>query len=429
MNIPLLDPSCDCGLLGAVRALTGIRNCIVLVHGRPGCHSGMLTLQALTSPQNLINVAYTGLRNEDLTYGGEQRLRKAILNVLEVANPELVVVCSCSAAGIMGDDVQGIVDEIKNRYGNNIDIIVIEAYGYKTKEQQIYEKTLLQLASLVKKTSTKLRNSINIIGFRTDMPYSIGDLEEIKRIVEANNIKINTVISYCSVRDIKNLLKAELNVVLGGDGILLAEYLHKEYNMPYIVVPYPYGIENTIKFIENICHSLGIEPNWKFIEQEVKLVQEKLSKFYTFVEGIYGSVSAAIVGEGSRITHLAKFLERELSFLVELVVARTSLAKKELLENVEMIEPDRYDLENRIRELEPDIIFGSSLERLFTIKYGIPLVRVFYPTIDEVVIFDRPIAGFRGVLTLVEKIVNELMRSQEMYELKQFATARELGSI
>jgi len=111
-RIENLDPMHDCGLLGAVRAVTGLRDAVIIVHGRPGCHSGMLALQSATSSHRYVNVIFSGLRSEEMVTGGEARLRKAILNTYEIMKPRLIVVASASAVGVMGDDVDGVIREI-----------------------------------------------------------------------------------------------------------------------------------------------------------------------------------------------------------------------------------------------------------------------------------------------------------------------------
>ncbi|MHC1628847.1 MAG: nitrogenase component 1, partial [Candidatus Nezhaarchaeales archaeon] len=91
-NRQMTDPVHDCKLLGVIRALTGLKDSAIVVHGRPGCHSGMLSLQALTSSQRFVNVVFSGLKSEDMAFGGEARLFRALLNVSGVMKPKLVAV-------------------------------------------------------------------------------------------------------------------------------------------------------------------------------------------------------------------------------------------------------------------------------------------------------------------------------------------------
>ncbi len=57
------------------------------------------------------------------------------------------------------------------------------------------------------------------------------------------------------------------------------------------------------------------------------------------------------------------------------------------------------------------LVFGSTLEKKLAWELGAPLVRMFYPVIDEVTISDTPYAGFRGVPHIIEKIVNSVINN------------------
>ena len=59
------DPTQDCKLIGAARALGGIKDDVTIVHARPGCHCGVLLLRALGSNQDYIRIVGSGFRTQD----------------------------------------------------------------------------------------------------------------------------------------------------------------------------------------------------------------------------------------------------------------------------------------------------------------------------------------------------------------------------
>jgi nitrogenase molybdenum-iron protein beta chain len=75
------------------------------------------------------------------------------------------------------------------------------------------------------------------------------------------------------------------------------------------------------------------------------------------------------------------------------------------------MEPDRLEMNEEIRKKGVEMIFGSSMEKKLAYELGAPLVRVFYPIIDEVSVSDAPYAGFRGVPQLTEKVVNAIINN------------------
>ena len=59
-----------------------------------------------------------------------------------------------------------------------------------------------------------------------------------------------------------------MNVVLGGDGVKAAQIMEKEFATPYIILDYPYGLNQSVEFLEKICKELGKKTSDKFIEEE-----------------------------------------------------------------------------------------------------------------------------------------------------------------
>ncbi len=421
----LIDPVHDCRLVGVVRAVTGIHDCALIIHGRPGCHSGPLGLQSQTSSQRYVNVVYSGLRSEEMVTGGEKRLKLAIENVYKVMKPKLIVVASASAAGIMGDDVDGVIGEISSSV--KCRIVHISACGYSGPEWTGYEDALVKIVETVleeyksRQSFEKTKNRISIVGFHPDEPFWRGDLQELINILkEILNVDISVVLNWCSIEEISNIVNSDLVVVLGGDGLSVADYLKKNFNIEYIVTPYPIGIKNTIDMIYSISSKLGIDINTKKLEAYEKYVRDIIEDFQTYVEGIYGNVRCVIVGESSRAFSLANFLLNELDFDIEYIGIRSRnyVTDSELLKwkNSEILN-DRYELYKKILEISPEVVYGSTFERDIALRCGCALVRYCYPTLDRVYMSDRTIVGFRGAITLIEETINEMLNMQEKTEL------------
>ena len=80
---------------------------------------------------------------------------------------------------------------------------------------------------------TPAKDSINIIGFCRDDYKFDADIKEIKHLINDAGIKINCVMSSCSVDELKNAPAAELNVVVG-QGIKLAKFMKNEFSTPML---------------------------------------------------------------------------------------------------------------------------------------------------------------------------------------------------
>jgi nitrogenase molybdenum-iron protein beta chain len=405
------DPTQDCKLVGAARAIAGVKDAITIVHARPGCHCGVLLLRALGSNQNDIRIVSSGLRAQDMVYGAEGRLTEAIRESYIDFKPALIAVCNCSAPAIMGDDVEGVVHAMKEEIP--AELAALSTGGYEGPAWMGYEETLAELTSFMGPCE-KESDIVNLIGVKDDDVNAYADLLEIKRMLNSQGITINAILTCSGFDEIRNAPKASLNVVLGGDGLESAKIMQQKFDLPYVITPYPIGLNNSIEFLDIITRGLNKALNQEFIETERERIKERIENIFLFLQGIYDT-SVAVIGDSARAFDLAKFLSYELCLNVKVLAITSknhiSLAKAkndDYFETV-LIEPDRFEMNEEIKTKGVGLIFGSTLEKKLAWELGAPLVRMFYPVIDEVTISDTPYAGFRGVPHIIEKIVNSVI--------------------
>ena len=410
------DPTQDCKLVGAARALGGIKDAVTIVHGRPGCHCGVLLLRALGSNQNDIRIVSSGLRAQDMVYGAEGRLTESIRLSYNNFKPALIAVLNCSAPAIMGDDVEGVVHVMKDEIA--AEIFSLSTGGYEGPAWLGYEETLAELTRFMVRSETeteKDKDKINLIGFKQDDFKAYSDFLEIQRMLNGQGIAVNTVLTNSRFAELKNAPDASLNVVLGGDGLESAKIMQEKFDTPYVVAPYPFGLNNSIEFLDCVTTGLNKEINHDFISAEREKIKERIERIFLFLQGIYDT-SVAVVGDGGRAFDFARFLSDELGLYVKVlaVTSRNHVSgdktKCDYVESL-LMEPDRFEMNEEIRKKGVEMIFGSSMEKKLAHELGAPLVRIFYPIIDEVSVSDAPYAGFRGVPQLAEKVVNAIINN------------------
>ena len=410
------DPTQDCKLVGAARALGGVKDAVTIVHGRPGCHCGVLLLRALGSNQNDIRIVSSGLRAQDMVYGAEGRLTESIRLSYNNFKPALIAVLNCSAPAIMGDDVEGVVHVMKDEIA--AEIFSLSTGGYEGPAWLGYEETLAELTRFMVRGETKTekdKDKINLVGFKQDDFKAYSDFLEIQRMLNGQGIAVNTVLTNSRFAELKNAPDASLNVVLGGDGLESAKIMQEKFDTPYVVAPYPFGLNNSIEFLNCVTTGLNKETNHDFISAEKEKIKERVERIFLFLQGIYDT-SVAVVGDGGRAFDFARFLSDELGLYVKVlaVTSRNHVSsdntKCDYAESL-LMEPDRFEMNEEIRKKGVEMIFGSSMEKKLAHELGAPLVRIFYPIIDEVSVSDAPYAGFRGVLQLTEKVVNAIINN------------------
>lgn len=380
-----MQPSTACKLFGAYRSAISVKDSYVLLHTTIGCNWGTSTFH-IPSKLNDIRQASTVIYNEDVVFGGGKILKKAIDNVIDLYNPKILFIITGCVSEILGEDFQSEIRE----YSKNREIIYIKAPGFI---HNMYDGQIETISLMVDLMSTKdkIVNSINIIGLLSDDYMVNADINNIKKML-GNKITINSIMPFDTIENIKSAPRAELNVVLKGFetiGILM----EAKFNIPYIIVEYPYGIENSKDFLEKIHSSLNLKCKEELIKQEEYTISS-LKNIYDYIRHLY-SVPCAIFGDNLRASALRNFLEEELGMEVQVYY--------------ESGDNDMNEFKQLIKDSNVSLLFGSSFEREIAEELEISLIRYVYPVFDSISVGNKCYAGFDGVLNLVEDLINSFM--------------------
>ena len=407
-----IEPPIDTRLNGAIRAFGGIEDAMMIVHGRSCCHADNFLYRVMTAGHNKIRLTGGGLRLRDISTGGHHKLSLSLSATYEQFKPSLIAILSTSVPLMMGDDVEGVILKLTEKIP--VPIISLPCPGHSKNASLGYDMALSSLCDYMEVDGHRNQRSINLIGLKSDNPYALSDLMELKRMLKDQRIVVNAIFTCDTFESLKKAPDAELNVVLGGEGIGLAKKMEEMFDIPYKVVSYPFGLRGSVEFLESIASALGIELDHRSIETERERLKEKLERVYGFLEGIY-NLKTAVVGESGRAFDLAKFLNDELCLDVKLLgvtSANVETARRrrngDYFEHFLKVE-DRLHLNEVAEPMNIELMIGSSLEAVFCKENNVPLTKLFYPTIDQVFISDYPIAGFRGVGNLTELVLNTVM--------------------
>ena len=414
----IYDPTYDCKLVGATRALGGVTDSVTVVHSRPGCHCGVLLLRALSSNQNDIRIVNSGFRTQDVVYGAEGRLASTMRSSYENFKPELIATLNCSAPAIMGDDVGGVAAAVATEIPP--EMIALNTGGYEGPSWKGYEDVLSELTRFMVASDGSDDSPdtvVNLIGFKQDDVRAGPDLLEIRRILNGQKIGVNSVLTSSSFEEVRNAPKASLNLVLGGDGLECAKIMEERFEVPYVVVPYPYGVGGSTDFLEAATSGVGQDLNRQAIDDEGRWIKDRIEKIYLYIQGIYDS-DVAVIGEGAHAFDLARFLSDELGFNVKVLVitSRNHLSQDMAAEYGDywetlIVEPDRFRMDEMVESCGVGMVFGSTMEKKLAHGLNVPLVRTFYPLLDDVSISNSPYAGFRGTINLIEDIINSIIHN------------------
>jgi nitrogenase molybdenum-iron protein beta chain len=373
-------------------------------------------------------VPSTNASESEVVFGGEERLRELIEASLKILDADLFVVVTGCISDLVGDDVGAVVREFQDR---DVPIVFAETGGFRGNNFTGHEVVIRAIIDqyVGDYRGEKTAGSVNVWSL---LPYHNtfwrGDLTEIKRVLEGVGLKVNILFGpeSAGVSEWKDIPKAQFNLVLSPWlGLQTARHLEEKYGQPFLHVPViPIGAKETTSFLRAVTEFAGIDVQRaeEFIAKEEATYYRYLEDFSDFYSEYWWGLPAkfVVVGDSGYNLALTKFLVNQLGIIPgkqiitenppeeyrDDIRAHYTTIAEDVSTEVEF-EEDSYRIHRLIRATEfgqkPPIIFGTTWERDLAKELKTGIVEVGFPASYEVVL-SRSYLGYRGALTLLEKI-------------------------
>jgi nitrogenase molybdenum-iron protein beta chain len=427
--------------LGALASVIAVRGAIPITHCGPGCASKQF--QALSSISGYqggeFHVPSTNIGNNEVIFGGADRLDELITSTLKVMDADLYVVQSGCIPGLVGDDVANLVNGYRRR---GVPIVFAETLGYRGNNYTGHETVVRAILDqyVAKDDGPAAQTRKGLVNVWAALPYQNpfwrGDLAEIRRILEGIGLEVNILFGPASqgLDEWRAIPSAQLNIVLSPWlGLSVARRLEEVYNQPALHEPaIPIGARATGAFLRRVGEAVGAETAKveAFIAREERDYYNYLRDFAHFYAGCTSQYRLPseinVVADSAYALAIAKFFVADLGlnpgvFVItenppESVRESIRAAFRNLAPDIDgepIFEADGYrarDLINsKPRVGEYPILFGSTWEAATAKEIGAPLVEISYPATDEVVI-ARSYVGYRGALQLLERTYTTVVR-------------------
>jgi len=374
-------PRGTCKLFGAIKALSSIKKCVVLVHGPKGCvyHINYIMGMRGDHPSEIYS---TCLGEQDVIFGADQKLKTAIEDLDRELHPDLIAVLSCCASDIIGEDVQSAIRDTTTTAA----VIGIDAGGFEGDFRTGYSETLTRLVEeFVEKRNETDPRSVNLVGLLRGGP----DLQEIVRVLGLVGIKVNTVLTAdATLEEIRRLGKAALNIVLcepaGKDA---AELLQKKCGTPWVIEELPIGVDATRQFLLRVTKALGF--------REIPDIPQ--DRFVVDYSSFKDRRIALVSGPTRAISMTRFFIEQGIEPRLIIVDFDSNISEKLrslALTGCEiLIEPDQDLIMQKLREQKIDLLIGGMMELPVAKALGIEHLDIMHGS-------QRTI-GFEGAKNLI----------------------------
>lgn len=435
----------SCALGGALTTIAGIPRVVPIVHAAGGCAAALSNTYNLASGYR--GTGYCGgtmiptsnISENNIVFGGEERLEEQIENSIKVLDGDLYFVLTGCQVEIIGDDAVGIAKQFKDKK-----VVAANTPGFLGNTFKGYDAVLKTLITdVIESSLVKEERTINILGVVPghDVFYR-GNLDEIKRLLEKIGVKANTFFGTGeSIEKIKGYGKASYNILFseqaGLEAVKVFEDFHK---IPYISSDIPIGPTGTRVFLRQIGQILSIEE-----ELVEKVIEEENNIYYSFLErivDIYSDIDfqryALVAADSYYAYSITRFLANDLGWIPHLISIhdieeeekQITYSKKFANLNIESKPQVVFDsnagaLLQRIQHswplnnkdnkyynsLSPAFLVGSGIEKGVAEKIGAGFLSVAFPVSNRVVL-NKGYTGFRGGLVFIEDLISELVAAR-----------------
>jgi nitrogenase molybdenum-cofactor synthesis protein NifE len=392
-----------CVFCGSRVVLYPIADAVHLVHGPIGCAAYTWDIRgALSSGPELHRLSFsTDLQERDVVYGGEKKLYRALIELIDEHHPKGAFVYSTCIVGIIGDDVAAVCRRVESERG--IPVLPIHSEGFRGTKKDGYRAACDGLMKLVGSGPIEGigPRSINILG---DFNLA-GETWMIRDYYERIGVEVvATITGDGRIDAIRRAHGAALNVVqCAGSMVHLAKSMEEKYGIPFLRVSY-FGIEDMAKSLYDVANHFHdaeiLGRSQELVREEVGVIMPELRRYRQALEG---RRAAVYTGGAFKAFSLVRSL-RTLGMKTVLVGSQTGNREdyellRDLCDQGTILVDDTNPLElsRFVQEKEVDLFIGGVKERPIAYKLGIGFC-------DHNHERKVALAGFEGMLNFAREV-------------------------
>jgi len=257
-----------CTLTGALSVTTQITDAVTVIHGPAGCsHHNTSLLHAVGLEQGdftLPRIVSSNMSEQDIIFGGEGTLERAIDAAMDYDPGAICVLTSCVSETI-GDDAAAVCSRDRG-----VRVVHIPTGGFLG---GTFDSGLVRALRVLGASATPLSatgGTATVIGEK-NLEYEVDEhYSEVSRILADMDIDIQ-------LRFIRGIRTADLARVGGGAVNILrepalspvGEDLHRRFQTP-AVSGFPVGRAGTRSFIREVARCCGCDPTDTLREEEAR---------------------------------------------------------------------------------------------------------------------------------------------------------------
>jgi nitrogenase molybdenum-cofactor synthesis protein NifE len=401
----------SCAFDGARVVLMPITDAIHLVHGPIACAGNSWDNRgARSSGSQLYRRGFTTeVLQNDVVFGGEKKLRRAILDLAEryAGEAKAIFVYATCVTAMTGDDIESVCRSVKDEV--SVPVIPVNTPGFvgdKNIGNRMAGEVLLEHVIGTAEPETLTDYDINLIG-----EYNIaGDLWGMLPLFERLGIRILSCISGdARFEQLRWAHRSKLNVVVCSKSLTnLAKKMRKRWGIPYMESSF-YGMTDTAAALRAIAAALDEAKGAgdttlrdrveALVDEEEARCRLRIAPVRARLEGKRAVLFTGGVKTWSMVNAL-----RELG--VEVLAAGTQNSTLEDFQRMkELMHRDAKIIEDTstkgllaiLGEKKPDLIVAGGKTKFLALKTRTPFLDINHGR-------SHPYAGYEGMVTFAKQL-------------------------
>ena len=296
--------------MGIIWSLLAVQGAIVLEYGPAGTTHYSMGLYGGLGLRFQNRMFTTHMSEDDVVMGDVTRLEDAIVELDKSYAPKVIFVVASSVTAVIGTDIKGVCCYMQNEV--KAKLVAFEQGGFRGDYSiGLAETYKLLVRNLPKKDVAQETGVYNIIGASAWRYRMASDIWEVKSLLdEALGLSCNACLCCdTSVEELEDMGLAQVNIVLGNEGLAAAKYLQEKFGTPYVYAV-PYGYNGTLSFLAQVGEAVGREPD-SMVLLRLQTKEKSLSRLSLFtMMGNNKPKKAVVKGDYDLVQGVSAFLEQ-----------------------------------------------------------------------------------------------------------------------
>ena len=388
--------------MGIIWSLLAVQGAIVLEYGPAGNTHYSMGLYGGLGLRFQNRMFTTHMSEDDVVMGDVTRLEDAIVELDKSYAPKVIFVVASSVTAVIGTDIKGVCRYMQNEV--KAKLVAFEQGGFRGDYSiGLAETYKLLVRNLPKKDVAQEAGVYNIIGASAWRYRMASDIWEVKSLLdEALGLSCNACLCYdTSVEELENMGLAQVNIVLGNEGLAAAKYLQEKFGTPYVYAV-PYGYNGTLSFLAQVGEAVGREPD-SMVLLRLQTKEKSLSRISLFtMMGNNKPKKAVVKGDYDLVQGVSAFLEQGGITVLHKMCVHSLKAIAEPAADVEAY-AEESDWLQVIRGLQDTLILADDVALLQADADNMKVL-ISAPFMNSAVATHMPFMGEKGADFLLEQM-------------------------